>query len=309
MSRLKKILSPGAYSRFIARRLHEYRCRLNPNLRGATLFVPGHFYSPLLDIRSLGPDQGGLEFDGPECWEHIQLRPVQQRSYYRDLIEGFPPLPFPRQRASPYRYFTENDWFRFADAFTLSGIIRREKPRRIIEVGSGFSSAVMLDTLRQTNVPANLTLIEPLPDRLDVLLTTADRSCLRILGQQVQNVPLSMFDELEAQDVLFIDSSHVAKIGSDVTFLILRVLPRLKNGVFVHFHDVFYPFSYPAEWLRQGRAWNESIFLRAFLVENQKFEITAFNAFAGITFPEAFKERIPGFLANTGGSLWLKKVL
>ena len=117
-----------------------------------------------------------------------------------------------------------------------------------------------------------------------------------------------MFDQLEAQDLVFIDSSHVAKIGSDVTFILLRILPRLKRGVLVHFHDIFYPFSYPLSWIREGRAWNESLFLRAFLVGNSQFQLVAFNSYAGYSFPEVFRDRFPAFLNKTGGSMWIRKV-
>jgi hypothetical protein len=117
-----------------------------------------------------------------------------------------------------------------------------------------------------------------------------------------------VFDQLEASDLVFIDSSHVAKIGSDVSFILLRILPRLKPGVIVHFHDVFYPFSYPAAWIREGRAWNESLFLRAFLVGNPQFQLLAFNSFAGYSFSELFRDQLPAFLNNTGGSIWIKKV-
>ncbi len=249
-----------------------------------------------------------LPFDGAECWEHVDLRPDEQRRYFEGLVRDFSLLPFPERKSDGFRYFTEQTWFVPSDAFTLSGIIRKEKPRRIVEVGSGFSSAVMLDTLAQTHASAALTFIEPYPDRLDALLSSADRVAAQILVQRVQEVALSVFDQLEAQDVLFIDSSHVAKIGSDVTFLLLRILPRLRPGVLVHFHDVFYPYSYPAGWIREGRAWNESLFLRAFLVGNPQFQMLAFNAFAGCSFPEVFREKLPVFLKNTGGSVWLRKV-
>jgi predicted O-methyltransferase YrrM len=243
-----------------------------------------------------------------ECWEHVNLQPSEQRFYYEDLLERFPFLPFPSQKSHNYRYFTENNWFVVSDAFTLSGIIQKEKPRRIVEIGSGFSSAVMLDTLDQTQASAMLTVIEPYPDRLYSLLSPRDRSIAAVLVERVQEVSLSLFDQLEAQDLIFIDSSHVAKIGSDVTFILLRVLPRLKQGVLVHFHDVFYPFSYPASWIREGRAWNESLFLRAFLLGNPQFQLVAFNSYAGSSFPEVFQDRFPAFLSNTGGSIWIRKV-
>ena len=148
----------------------------------------------------------------------------------------------------------------------------------------------------------------PFPDRLNALLTAADRARSTVLVQPVQSVPLAVFDRLEERDILFIDSSHVAKIGSDVAFLLLRVLPRLKRGVLIHFHDIFYPYSYPAGWVREGRAWNESLFLRAFLLGHPAFEIVAFNSFAGRAFPEIFRAGFPPFLDNTGGSIWLRKV-
>jgi predicted O-methyltransferase YrrM len=236
------------------------------------------------------------------------LRPEEQRSYYEDLLKKFPMPPFPRQETDDYRYFTENGWFPVSDAFTLSGILQKEKPRRIVEVGSGFSSAVMLDTLDHARMSCALTFIEPNPDRLYALLSPGDRAASTILVNPVQEVSLSVFDQLQAQDLVFIDSSHVAKIGSDVAFIFLRILPWLKPGVLVHFHDIFYPFSYPSEWIREGRAWNESLILRAFLVGNPQFEIVAFNSYMGNTFPELFRERLPAFLKDKGGSIWIRKV-
>jgi hypothetical protein len=282
------------------------RLRVQPSLPPE--FVPaGHYYSPLLDIDSLAPNSPNMPFDGAECWEHIDLCPQEQRIYYQDLLDRFPVLPFPSQKTDGYCYFTENDFFILSDAFTLSGIIRKEKPRRIVEIGSGFSSAVMLDTLSQTHESAELTFIEPFPDRLHSLLSSGVRTSSTILVQPVQEVSLSVFDQLDAQDILFIDSSHVAKTGSDVTIILLRILPRLRRGVLVHFHDIFYPVSYPVSWVREGRAWNESIFLRAFLTRNLDFQVMAFNSFAGLSFPELFRDRMARFLNNTGGSMWLRK--
>lgn len=305
MVTLEKLLNLDSYCNFIEKRLLRRRLRLQPNLKGAVIYPPGHFYSPLLDIQRLKPSDRGASFDGEEWWENIDLRRREQQSYYEDLLNRFF-LCFPSQKSDDHRYFTNNSWFKLADAFTLSAILRKEKPRRIIEVGSGFSSAVMLDTLQHQS--ATFTFIEPFPDRLDSLLLSKDKSCSTILIKPVQEVSLSVFAQLAEQDVLFIDSSHVAKIGSDVTFLLLRILPRLNRGVLIHFHDIFYPFSYPANWIKEGRAWNESLFLRAFLVRNPSFEIVAFNSFAGYSFPELFRERLPAFLDDTGGSLWLRKV-
>lgn len=249
-----------------------------------------------------------LEFDGRDDWENIDLAPDKMKAFYLDLLTRFPILPFPQQRDPGYRFFSNNNWFALADAFTLSGIIRKQMPHHIIEVGSGFSSAVMLDTLEHTQHVAKLTFVEPFPERLHTLLSPTDRANSTLVAKRVQEVPISLFDELENGDVLFIDSSHVAKAGSDVSFLFLRVLPHLRPGVIVQFHDIFYPFSYPIRWIREGRAWNESLFLRCFLLLNREFRVIAFNSFAGATFPEIFRESFPGFLENTGGSIWLQRV-
>lgn len=249
-----------------------------------------------------------MPYDGPEEWEHINLRLNEQRAYYEDLLEKFPLPPFPARAGENYRYFKDNEWFCPADAFTLSGIVRRERPARIVEVGSGFSSAVVLDTLGNDPQSTKLTFVEPHPERLYSLLSPADKQEANILVKKVQDVPLATYDALEAQDILFIDSSHVAKLGSDVAFVLLRILPRLKPGVIVHFHDIFYPSSYPIEWIREGRAWNETTFLKAFLVQNNHFEIMAFNPYAACMFPEIFRGRFDDFLANPGGSIWLRKI-
>jgi hypothetical protein len=100
----------------------------------------------------------------------------------------------------------------------------------------------------------------------------------------------------------------VAKIGSDVTHLLLRVLPRLKPGVLIHFHDIFYPYTYPMTWLRDGRAWNESIFIRGILANSSQYEVVACNPYAGVMFPALLRAEVPGFMENTGGALWIRKV-
>jgi hypothetical protein len=311
MPALSSLLNPMAYARQARRWVMSIRHWIRPNLRGADFFAPGHFHSPLLDIASLGAGEEGLPHDGVEMWEQVNLRPEAQRAFYEELLDKHPPLPFPADKApaSGLRYFTTNDWFAVADAFTLSGIIRKERPKLIIEIGSGFSSAVILDTLGHLQATCELTFIEPNPGRLRDLFSEEDlkRHGVTILERPVQEMPVTEFDRLEAGDVLFIDSSHVVKAGSDVSFLFLRVLPRLKPGVLVHVHDIFYPHSYPVAWIRLGMAWNESIFLRALLVGSPSWEVMAFNDYAAKAFPELWRARWPAFMERTGGSFWMRK--
>jgi hypothetical protein len=113
---------------------------------------------------------------------------------------------------------------------------------------------------------------------------------------------------LAPNDILFIDSSHVAKAGSDVAFLFLRILPRLRPGVWVHIHDIFYPGSYPIDWFLEGRAWNESLFLRTFLLGNPGWITRAFNSQAAATFPDLLQPTLPEILTDTGGSFWMQRL-
>ena len=117
-------------------------------------------------------------------------------------------------------------------------------------------------------------------------------------------------EALEAGDFLFVDSSHVSKTGSDVNFIFFEVLPRLKPGVIIHFHDVFTPMEYPRSWVMKPGAWfgfNEIYILRAFLMYNPEFEIIMFNTFLEEHHEEWFRKNMPLCLENKGGSIWLRK--
>lgn len=125
----------------------------------------------------------------------------------------------------------------------------------------------------------------------------------------MEHLPLDFFSNLAANDILFIDSSHVGKIGSDVLYELFEILPRLQEGVIIHFHDVFYPFEYPREWVESFHwAWNETYFLHAFLQYNQTFKILFFNDYLAKLFPNLLEKATPLALKNTGGSLWMRKV-
>ena len=166
-----------------------------------------------------------MGFDGVEWWENVDLRPSEQKSYYEDLLAQIPRPAFSPSEVPRLPVFLGKYLVFLSDAFTLSGVIRKEKPRRIVEVGSGFSSAVMLDTLDHNHGPVTLTFIEPRPERLYSLLSPDDRSLSTVIVREIQEVPLSVFEQLDAQDLLFIDSSHVCKIGSDVASFSCGVYP------------------------------------------------------------------------------------
>ena len=167
----------------------------------------------------------------------------------------------------------------------------------------------MLDTIdRHLDGQVACTLIEPYPERLRSLLRPDDLGRVTILEQRAQDVGLEPFLALEQDDILFIDSSHAVKIGSDVNHLLGEVLPRLRVGVYVHVHDIFYPFEYPKSWALEGRAWNEAYALKAFLAFNDSFEIVIFNTFLETFHRDLFERDMPLCLLNEGGSIWLRRV-
>ena len=118
---------------------------------------------------------------------------------------------------------------------------------------------------------------------------------------------MERFTSLGAADVLFIDSSHVAKVGSDVVLLVTSVLPRLRKGVVIHFHDIFWPFEYPEDWIRGGRAWNEDYILKAFLQFNNSFRVLFFNSYIAAHHGAAAERQLPLFMKNPGGGIWIEK--
>jgi Methyltransferase domain len=195
------------------------------------------------------------------------------------------------------RYRADNSMFGQLSAAMLAGAVNAVKPRRYVEIGSGFSSAVLPDINDEwrREDPIELTFIDPAPKRLLSVLRDGDRDACTIFTERVQEINLSVFDALEPGDILFIDSSHVAKTDSDVLRELFVILPRLPAGTLIHFHDILYPFDYPMKWLvEQNRSWNEAYFLRAFLMYNYHFRVhfwTDFFAQFGATpaDPEMFR--------------------
>ena len=230
-----------------------------------------------------------------------------------DLLRRFQPfykeLPFPEENTPPPGTTSTRAVFCYADAVFLYSFLRLMQPARIIEVGSGFSSAVMLDTVDRffRNCPA-MTFIEPYPDDLKDLLRPEDRRNVTVIEDRVQKVSTERFAELQDGDLLFIDSSHVMKCGSDLQYLMFDVIPRLPVGVFVHFHDIFDRFEYPSDWLMQGWYWNEAYLLRAFLAYNNAWGIQLFSNYACRAFPEFFAENMPLCRLTPGGSLYIRRL-
>jgi len=202
----------------------------------------------------------------------------------------------------------KNNAFNVADASFYYAMIRLFRPARVIEVGAGHSTC-MAALAAVRNGDTALDAIEPYPPAF----LAAGRPGLRCLIQQpVQSVPAGSLTSLEANDILFIDSSHVSKIGSDVTYLILEILPRLKPGVIVHFHDIFLPWDMPRDWIEKHHLfWNEQYLLLAFLQGNRDFEVLLASQYIGQCHRERLKEAFPHINTDLplpgGGSFWIRR--
>jgi predicted O-methyltransferase YrrM len=288
-------------------RSEEYQRR---RAQAVPLFVPpGHFYSPVTDPREL---EGGASriFDRDTPPAGVDLREAEQVRYAERMAGHYGSLEFGAETRAGLRYRYENPAFSYGDGIALACTILVHRPANIIEVGSGYSSAATLDVVeRGLGWAARCLFIDPYTDRLEGLLRPGDRERVEIVQARVQDVGPSLYDRLGRGDLLFIDSTHVAKTGSDVVHHLTRVLPRLRPGVLVHFHDVFYPFEYPEQWaIAENRSWNELHCLHAFLHSNPDWEIVFFNDFMARAHRGLLERLMPLFLANPGGSLWLRKV-
>lgn len=294
------------------------RLALIKQLLGKDVFVPfepiGHFYSSypsLKDISEHDFSQMPEEIEGVDLDAAGQLRLLDSfDGYYKEL-------PFQDERTDGLRYWFKNDAYGYSDAVFLYFMIRYLSPKNIIEAGSGYSSCVILDTNEIFfDNGINCTFIEPYPALLYSLGKNDDRDRISVKESRLQDVPLDIFKTLNRNDILFIDSTHVSKLGSDVNYIIHKILPILNDGVFIHFHDIFYPFEYPREWFTEGVNWNEQYILRAFLEYNANFRIRIFNTYLQTMhrekladrFPLIFKENKGGSMKNAGGSIWIEKL-
>jgi predicted O-methyltransferase YrrM len=248
--------------------------------------TPNHFYSPIPDLGSLSR----------RVWEDSECIGVDFREAAQlELLDRFESL-----RREYAKLDVSNPYYGALDAEVLYSMIRLVRPERIVEVGSGFSTDIALTALKE-NGSGCIECIEPFePERMPIRPKYV---------VPVQEVPLEEFESLEAGDILFIDSSHVVKLGSDVRYEYLEILPRLQPGVIVHVHDIFLPHEYPREWAHaKRRFWTEQYLLQAFLVFNDTFEVVWASSFMLHRHERRIRAAFPS-LDNTSqpGSFWLRR--
>ena len=265
-------------------------------------FQPANWIWPLNDVPFLRRE--------PDLWTTVKS-PVGIRWRLDDQVELVRRLAgtrdeladVPRGDRSPGLFAWGNGSFGAMDAISYYGLVRELKPKRVIEVGAGWSSLLLARALEANGGQAEVTLVEPYPN-------------MKVLGELppgwklertiVQKAPLDLFRSLEAGDVLFYDGSHCVETGGDVNWMLFEVLPVLAPGVWIHFHDIFWPMDYPADWvLNEGMTWNEQYILQAFLMHNRAYRVRLANSMLTVLRPEVFQELFPE--EPFGGSVWIEK--
>jgi methyltransferase family protein len=271
-------------------------------------YYPGHYSSPIPSKDSLIKNQNKIFNSNIETIDGVNLNSNSQLELLESFSEFSRDFNFPKKKQPGNRYYYDNPMFGYNDSYVLHCFLRKFKPNNIIEIGSGYSSAFLLDSIDLINSSScKLTFIEPYPDRLYSLLGKEDRTRTTIIEENVQEVSLEVFESLGNNDILFVDTSHVLKIDSDLSKIIFSILPILNKGVLIHFHDIFWPFEYPKVIIDDGRLWNESYFLRSFLQFNDTFEIVFFTSYLEGVYRDKITEKIPAHINGSGSSLWLRK--
>ena len=265
--------------------------------------TPVHFYQPIPDTRTL-PDSlwtKPSELAGIDMNDAVQLDLLRNCfPKFRDEYEEFPVA----ATEQPEQFYFDNGRFGGTDALVAYCMVRHFKPRTIVEIGSGFSSLISGQAATR-NGGAGLVCVEPFP--LD-FLKKGFPGLRSLVEKKVEDLGLDFFSQLQSGDILFIDSSHAVKIGGDVNYLFLEVLPRLHPGVIVHIHDILFPFDYRRDWvIDECRFWTEQYLLQAFLAFNNQFETLFANSYLAHRYLPDFKETFPTSPWWGGGSFWMRR--
>ena len=282
---------------FLDRVAHHllFRAQSHPHLtdRWGYHIRPIHYYEPIPDFRTITLEKITRRREFPAIdfrWDD-QLSLLNELTAYHDEL-------------SALEFDFDNGFFSGFDAAVYYSLIRHLKPQRVIEIGGGYSTQLAAKALR---ADCKLICIEPYPERLNGVGPSVE-----LIQKRVEEIDVDFFSCLEAGDILFIDSSHAVKFGSDVCYEFLQLLPRLAPGVWIHVHDIFFPHDYPAEWLIERRmALNEQYLLEAFLSFNERFQVALANYWLCLDHAHEAARLWPDALsANYGASsLWMRRIV
>ena len=268
--------------------------------------IRDHYYEPQFDNRKNQIDfSQERNLPGIDWRVSDQLKMLKTLTFSGELtgiLQG-------KTKENPLEFHLDNGSFESGDAECWYQIIRANKPKRIIEIGSGNSTLMAIKAIKknqseQLNYTCEHICIEPYE------MPWLEQMDITIIREKVEEMDLSFFSQLKENDILFIDSSHVIRPQGDVLFEYLELLPSLNKGVIVHIHDIFSPRNYPKSWLQDDiRFWNEQYLVEAFLSNNDSWEIIASLNFLHHNYYNLLKEVAP-FLTpeREPGSFYIKKI-
>jgi len=270
-------------------------------------FPDGHFYSPVIDVADLSRRKEAIWPGLPSLPAGVDLNPESQRLFLAQAQAVAGDYDYPLSGSvdsSPQQFCEPNGLFESLDARALYCMLRMRVPAKMIEVGSGYSSLLAADVnKRWLGGKTEIVCIEPYPPDF---FTPLPQGIGQLIPERAEAVGIEPFLGLNRGDILFIDSSHVSKTGSDVNFLYLEVLPRLAPGVVIHVHDIFMPAEYPQGWvLEEQRSWNEQYLLQALLMYSSAFRVIFGSHFAQLYLAKEVEETFGG--PQGGGSFWFEK--
>jgi len=275
-----------------------------------THWPPGHFFSPVVDPDRVVDYWKMCRASEPQAIAGINFRLDAMNEFWIKNKQFISETPFREEPDGQNRYYYGIGPYPVGDAVTLRAVINHYRPRRIVEIGSGSSTACMLDSAEHAGLAdLQITCIEPYPARLRRMLREGDGDRVRLYEQELQGMPLDVFRELEENDILFIDSTHVLKTGSDVHYELFYIIPTLKPGVLVHWHDCRFPFEYsPIQVFQKNYSWNEAYAVRLLLMDSTRLQIVFYSSLFAHLQNDLVTETLPVFLRNPGSGLWVKVV-
>jgi hypothetical protein len=257
------------------------------------------------------PDLGSLEpgfFVQADPMRGIAFDPDRQIDFIeRELAEFTTEFQPPRtaEETGPGRFYLRNGTYESVDAELLYAMVRRFRPQRMIELGSGFSTLIARDALARNEADPDQVLATFDPYRSDLI-----PSGVTVGSETAQSIPIETFQQLGADDLLFVDTSHTVKLGGDVNRIVLDILPTLRPGVIVHFHDIFLPYPYSRGHLEDAHFWTEQYLLQAFLSGNPDWEVLVAAFAVARGHPERLGRAVPSFGPGVNpGAFWIRRRL
>jgi Methyltransferase domain len=267
------------------------------NLAGFDL-IRRNYYSPLPRLDELAPET----YERRSPWSGIAWDEAQHEACLRDLV------PYLEEFTPPEGFSWGNGMYEPIESEILHAMVRRRKPNRIVEIGSGFTSLIIAAACRlnaSEGRPPHYASFDPFP-RDFVRSGIEGMDSFEAMG--ATEVPEAVFETLTDGDILFIDTTHTVKIGGDVNRLMLEVLPKLRPGVFIHVHDIFLPYEYPRGFFESQCFWQEQYLLQALLTENQNFEIVLPVSAITRERPDLISALMPWHEAPPGpGAFWIRR--